>query len=81
MLVRTIIAGGVVAFAPHAREEMADDEMDENDVVNVLRCGKVTSARFERGSWRYNVETARFVVVVAFRSEERLVVVTAWREQ
>lgn len=33
----------------------------------------------ENGSWRYRVRTARMAVIVAFRSETALRVVTAWR--
>ena len=51
------------------------------DCVNVLRGGVVEPGEFERGSLRYRVSTARLCVVVAFRSEEELVVVTAWRTE
>ena len=49
------------------------------DVTNVLRGGVVDPAEFENGSWRYRVRTARIAVIVAFRSETELRVVTAWR--
>jgi hypothetical protein len=51
------------------------------DCVNILRGGVVRPAELERGTWRYRVETARMAVVVAFRSRDTLVIVTAWRIQ
>ena len=49
------------------------------DAINVLRGGIVEPGEFENGSWRYRVRTQRMYVVVAFRSETELRVVTAWR--
>ncbi len=58
---------------------MAKDGLAEVDVVNVLRGGVVEPGEWENGSWRYRVWTSRIAVVLAFRSETMLVVVTAWR--
>lgn len=80
-LVRKIIQLGTVSFSKHASEEMANDDLTTVDCVNVLRGGVVEAGEFERGSCRYRVSTARMCVVVAFRSEEELVVVTAWRTE
>lgn len=60
---------------------MLADELTTLDCENVLRGGVVRPAEYSSGSWRYRVETARMTVVVAFRSEHELVVVTAWREE
>jgi hypothetical protein len=49
------------------------------DCTTVLRGGVVEPGELERGSWRYRVKTNTMCVVVAFRSEMELVVVTAWR--
>ena len=38
-------------------------------------------AELEHGSWRYRVHVATTYVVVAFRSELALLVVTAWRKK
>lgn len=80
-LVRKIIQLGTVSFSKHALEEMTNDDLTTVDCVNVLRGGVVEPGELERGSWRYRVSTARMCVVVAFRSEEELVVVTAWRTE
>lgn len=48
---------------------------------NILRAGVVQPPDFEKGTWRYRVQTNRMAVVVAFRSSQELVVVTAWREK
>ena len=58
---------------------MEADDLKAGDCLNVLRGGWVEPAELEAGTWRYRVATQRIVVVVAFRSETVLVVVTAWR--
>ncbi len=68
-----------MTFSRHAEEEMAKDNLTMVDVTNLLRGGVVDPAEFENGSWRYRVRSARMAVVVAFRSESELRVVTAWR--
>ena len=78
-LIRTILKDGSVNFSKHALDEMKKDKLVEIDVVNVLRAGVVQPGEWENGSWRYQVRTARIVVVVAFRSETVARVVTAWR--
>ena len=80
-LVRRSLEAGEVRFSGHSEQEMADDSLETLDCINVLRGGFVEPAEFERGSWRYRVVTRRIAVVVAFRSETVLVVVTAWRFQ
>ena len=49
------------------------------DCVNVLRAGVVDPPELENGTWRYRVRGGWINVVVAFRSEDTLVVITAWR--
>ena len=79
-LIREILESGQVTFSGHALEALADDELSMVDGVNVLRAGIVDPAEFEKGCWRYRVRTRRMVVVIAFRSETEIRVVTAWRE-
>ncbi len=78
-LIREIIENGSASFSKHAEEEMAKDNLTMVDVTNGLRGGVVDPGEFENGSWRYRVRTARIAVIVAFRSETELRVVTAWR--
>jgi hypothetical protein len=78
-LIRQILLTGNVVLTSHAQQEMAKDNMTMLDVTNVLRGGVVDPGEYENGSWRYRVRTGRMCVVVAFRSEAELVVVTAWR--
>jgi hypothetical protein len=68
-----------VALSGHAQKEMANDKLIAGDIINVLRGGVVEPAEFEKGSWRYRVRTNKIVVVVCFRSEIELGVVTCWR--
>jgi hypothetical protein len=79
LLIRTILQSGRFTYSRHAKEEMLADDMTTVDCENVLRGGVVQPPDFEKGSWRYRVETSRMAVVVAFRSSTELVVVTAWR--
>jgi hypothetical protein len=78
-LIREIIENGSVSFSKHAEEELAKDGLTMVDATNVMRGGVVEPGELENGSWRYRMRTARMVVVVAFRSEAELRVVTAWR--
>jgi hypothetical protein len=78
-LVRKILREGVTRFSQHARDEMEKDDLSTMDCTNVLRGGTVEPPELERGSWRYRVLTNRMCVVVAFRSKNELVVITAWR--
>jgi hypothetical protein len=78
-LIRTIVRDGTVRFSGHALAEMKKDALTTVDCVNVLRGGVVEPAEFENGSWRYRVRTTKICIVVAFRSEDSLAVVTAWR--
>ena len=78
-LIRSILQSGRFTYSKHTKEEMLEDDMTTVDCENVLRAGVVQPPDFEKGSWRYRVETGRMAVVVAFRSSTELVVVTAWR--
>jgi hypothetical protein len=78
-LIRRILETGTVTFSRHALDELRKDDLTTVDAVNALRGGVVAPGELERGTWRYRVRTARLVVVVAFRSETELVVVTGWR--
>lgn len=82
-LILAIVAeflNGSVRLDHHAAQEMAKDGLQMADVMNVLRGGAVEPAEMRNGTWRYPVRTARIWVVIAFRSETSLVVVTAWRK-
>ena len=74
--IRSILDTGVVVPSGHALEELEKDDLTLVDCTNVLRGGFVEPAEFENGSWRYHVRTARMCVVIVFRSEQRLVVVS-----
>ena len=78
-LIREILRAGRFIYSRHAKEELFADDLTTVDCENVLRGGVVRPGEFERDIWRYRVETSRITVVVAFRSENELVVVTAWR--
>ncbi|MFL5358490.1 DUF4258 domain-containing protein [Archangium sp.] len=77
--IRFILNEGWFRFSKHAEGEMEKDELSPADVENVLRGGVVREPEWENGSWRYHVETSKIRVVIAFRDESTLVVVTAMR--
>ena len=79
-LMREIIEHGEVQFSGHAIQEMADDDLQTTDCINVMRGGVVEWSEEQNGTWRYRVATPRMCVVVAFPSATRLRVVTAWRK-
>ena len=79
--VQEILRSGNTAFSGHALREMKKDDLTTQDCVNVLRAGVVEPAEYENGSWRYRFHGGWIWVVVAFRSEQELVVVTAWRKR
>jgi len=72
---------GQVVFTRHAIEDsMAERRITEDEVYNCLArgfCG--SNITFERGTWRYPIETPGLAVVVAFDSETLVIVITTWR--
>ena len=80
-LIRDILQRGVFSYSRHAKDEMLKDAMTTLDCENVLRAGVVQPPELERGTWRHRVDTARMAVVIAFRSEMELIVITAWRRK
>lgn len=80
-LILDILANGEVTFSNHALDEMGKEDPDitEEESFAVLRGGIVEPAEFRSGSWRYRVRAMGVYVVIAFRSETRAKVVTAWR--
>jgi hypothetical protein len=80
-LARHIAEHGFVSFSPHASEEMAKDDLQTADCLNLLRAGVFEAPELINDELRYKVRTKRMVFVVVFRSNERLRVVTAWRNR
>lgn len=81
-LISRILTSGEVELWEHCTKELAKDDLDNLDAVNVLRCGLITEpAEFESERWRYRVHTDRICVVVQFEHETKLSVVTAWRKK
>ena len=64
------------------RREVEDDDLDEPDVVNVLRAGMIADPpNLERGTWRSQVKTDRMCAVVSFNDCSEVVVLTVWRKK
>jgi len=79
ILVKRILASGTVSYSRHADEQMAERDLTMADCVSVLRGGWCRESQEENGTWRYCMTTQRMQVVVAFVSEDEIVIVTAWR--
>lgn len=82
-LIQQICREGTVVVSRHASEELASDDLTTVDAMNVLRAGRILEEAEQQanGTWTYRVHTAQLVVVVAFLSESRLKIVTAWRKK
>ena len=81
-LIHTIAREGDVGWSHHGREQMQARTMTAGDCLNVMRSGVVTEpADLISGTWRYRIHTQRMSVVVAFRTDTELTVVTAWRNR
>jgi hypothetical protein len=79
-LVRRIVREGVVAFSDEALEMMRSEGLTTADCHNVLRWG-ISDPPSRRGDmWRYRLHTAAASVVVIFRSEAEIVVLSAERK-
>jgi len=78
-LAREIVDLGMVDFSGHALEEMAKDDLQTTDCLNLVRGGVYEPAEYRNGEWRYRVGTQRICIVIAFVSATHLRVVTAWR--
>ena len=80
-LARQIVEHGTVEFSSHAIEEMQKDDLESTDCINLLRGGVFEPPELIHGELRYRVSTQRMCFVVMFRSNERLRVVTGWRNR
>ena len=78
-LIVRILGEGTIGFSNHALDEMAKDHITTVDVANILRGGVVEFSEDVSRTWRYRVRTSQMTAVVAFRSDNALTVVTAWR--
>ena len=80
-LILKVLESGTVRISSHAREELQKDNVTVVRCYDALRVGWVEEPELEKGTCRYRVQTRTICVVVAFRSEASLVIVTAWRKE
>ncbi|GEM_PF-3779006 len=82
-LLARILADSVskISFSKHCRQELENDHLTTVDVFNVLKAGMAHGdPEFEKGTYRYRVETARIAVIVAFLRPDFVRCITAWRK-
>ena len=77
--IKAVLANDGLLFTRHSKAEMLADDLQRADIVNILRCGQVEPPEEVRGTWRYRVRTSRMMAVIAFESDQEIIVVTAWR--
>jgi len=69
----------------HPEDKMVERSVRLDDIHKALREGSLDSARFENGTWRYNIKLDRpnlseeHFVVVIICSEESIAVVTTMK--
>lgn len=82
--IRDILANRwTVVWTSHAKKELANDDMTTVDATNVLRCWRhmdPPEPDINTGEWKYRIHTDMMGIVVKFRSETEVVVITAWRK-
>lgn len=72
----------VVSLSRHCRMEMQNDRLIPEDIYQVLRDGKIYDfPEFEKGSFRYRVETERICVIVLFEEPNFIWCITTWRKR
>ena len=80
-LVRCIVRDGVVAFSDRALSTLRSQGLTTADCHNVLRWGTSDPASSHGGAWHYRLHTASAFVVVAFRSDVEMVVMSAGKKK
>ena len=71
----------LISFTKHAREQMSERDLKSGDVLNVLKAGKIFGEpEYEKGSFRYRVQTQKITLVVALKQPNHVVVLPAWRD-
>jgi hypothetical protein len=71
-----------IVFSRHALQELQADNLTTGDAWNILKSSDsriLDEGEFEKGSYRYRLETNFIMVVIAFQSNgQGLVIITAW---
>jgi hypothetical protein len=74
---------GNVVISEHAENAAKDDNMNNGHIWNVLSSSSsriLFEAEFEKGSYRYRLQTSKMVVVVCFsQMGDIMIVVSCWR--
>jgi len=83
LVIKAAVAGRVV-FSAHALQRMTERDIITNDILNVLLSTsmRISEGEAESGTYRYQCQTNRFVVVIGFTVQgDGLVVVTVWKSE
>ena len=68
-----ILSISTIVFWDHCKNELAKDDLNSIDAINVLRVGRITEQAEQQGGlsrWRYRVHTDSTCVVVQFEGED-----------
>lgn len=75
------LAHGTMFTSTHFRRAAAAESLGPLEAAKLLPAGFVQMAEFEGGNWRYRVKNGRFVIVVAFRGENQIDLVSVFSKQ
>src|SRR4051794_26566325 len=71
-----------IFFSGHALRELRNDDLTTADALNVLKSPDskiLLDGEFEKGSYRYRLETRNIMIVIAFQEDGKgISIVTAW---
>lgn len=81
VVLRQIVLNGEIRFTDHFGSRGEVRKFTSTDAINVLTRGEIKKEpKLESGSWTYRVETARMVVIIAFRDPNSVRCITGWRK-
>lgn len=75
---RDILEHGTVTWSQHALERLRERGIDTADIQTALKGGVVEPAHYENGAWRHRVRGRFLEIVIQFKADDHLLVVTAW---
>lgn len=87
-LVRFCVEQETVRFGPHFRREMANDNLDVEDILTVLRSGCIydpPEQDLKRGEWKYRLEgrcdpDRWLAIVFSFKRQDQAFLITVFRD-
>ena len=68
------------SFTKHALERMSERNLNTGDIINVLNGGRFyDEPDYDNGQYKFKISTFKITVLFIFISQEKIHIVTAWR--